>query len=770
MSSTAGALPSAPVVLRRRRPAAIADRRPLVRLAAFLALALYATLRWGTLLRPAPTGRLLALVAVAVALAALGPLLGPRLRVLAVLAAIAGAIAMLAICGLPWTWIRHVRIAVSARAVGEGLQALPRLLVPYKGINEWVRMVLLLGAAVLLLDAALMMAFAMVPERGPAPGGRQPTGDLRRAVAALPLIALAGVPLTLVPSKFPYLQGLVLFGLLALLIWGERLPRGSRATATMACAGVAAVAMVLAPALDSHKPWFNYQTLATGIAVGPQETFDWTQRYGPLNWPRTGRVVLEVGANRADYWKAENLDVFNGTGWSGGPGPALGAGYVDSASLARWTQTVTVTLRGLKTTDVIGPGDLGSPEHATEFMSADASPGRWSSVVPMGPGDTYEVAAYSPHPSPRQLAAAGTTYPDDVLSLELAVQVPAQGSTVPAATVWSDAFGSPPPRVVASSVGGDGKSLIEASPYRAAYRLAQRLRRESATPYALVMRVLRYLQHGYVYDQNPRPSAYPLEDFLFGSRHGYCQQFAGAMALLLRLGGVPARVAVGFTPGQEDTSIHRWLVSDIDAHAWVEVFFPRYGWVRFDPTPAADDPALQHLAPRSSISGTTGSRAAPPSKQGRNGTNPLGGNSQPANAARHHHAGSGGDGLLPGLAALLALTLATGLAIARTRAPHTPEHMLLELERAFARSGRPLKPNVTLSEIARRFQGAPAAQAYVQALSRARFAGGPLPDATQRRAVRAELRAGLGLSGALRAWWALPPVAPRAPRWMRRGR
>ena len=58
------------------------------------------------------------------------------------------------------------------------------------------------------------------------------------------------------------------------------------------------------------------------------------------------------------------------------------------------------------------------------------------------------------------------------------------------------------------------------------------------------------------------------------------------MALLLRMGGVPARVAVGFTNGSYNTSGHDYVVADIDAHAWVEAWFPHYGWVRFDPTPA----------------------------------------------------------------------------------------------------------------------------------------------------------------------------------------
>ena len=97
----------------------------------------------------------------------------------------------------------------------------------------------------------------------------------------------------------------------------------------------------------------------------------------------------------------------------------------------------------------------------------------------------------------------------------------------------------------------------------------------------------RYLADGFTYNENPALTRYPLETFLFASRVGYCQQFSGAMALLLRMGGVPARVAAGFTSGTYDRSSHQWVVTDRDAHAWVEAWFPKYGWVRFDPTPVS---------------------------------------------------------------------------------------------------------------------------------------------------------------------------------------
>ncbi len=92
----------------------------------------------------------------------------------------------------------------------------------------------------------------------------------------------------------------------------------------------------------------------------------------------------------------------------------------------------------------------------------------------------------------------------------------------------------------------------------------------------------------------------PLEAFVFDTRTGYCEYFATAMAVMLRASGIPARVAVGFLPGDlvvppdpdggEERGIYE--VSTSDAHAWVEVLFPGQGWIKFDPTPRADGTTL----------------------------------------------------------------------------------------------------------------------------------------------------------------------------------
>jgi hypothetical protein len=91
--------------------------------------------------------------------------------------------------------------------------------------------------------------------------------------------------------------------------------------------------------------------------------------------------------------------------------------------------------------------------------------------------------------------------------------------------------------------------------------------------------------------------------FVVQTRAGYCQYFAGAMALMLRYLGVPARVAVGFSSGTYDRRRGVWTVTDHDAHAWVEAWFRGYGWLPFDPTPPARRPERGYLsAPYSAAS------------------------------------------------------------------------------------------------------------------------------------------------------------------------
>ena len=90
------------------------------------------------------------------------------------------------------------------------------------------------------------------------------------------------------------------------------------------------------------------------------------------------------------------------------------------------------------------------------------------------------------------------------------------------------------------------------------------------------------------------PGVDVVDDFLFRSRVGWCEQIASSLVVLARSAGIPARVATGFVPGQRDALTGRFVVRERDAHAWAEIFFPGIGWQGFDPTasvPLAGDAA-----------------------------------------------------------------------------------------------------------------------------------------------------------------------------------
>ncbi len=120
-------------------------------------------------------------------------------------------------------------------------------------------------------------------------------------------------------------------------------------------------------------------------------------------------------------------------------------------------------------------------------------------------------------------------------------------------------------------------------------QLAVRITADAQTPTDKAAAIQAYLRSSrFTYNTDPQPgSGYQaLENFLLRDRKGYCEQFAASMAVLARAIGIPSRVAVGFLPGKK-VDTNTWSVSIHDMHAWPELFFAGFGWVRYEPTPAS---------------------------------------------------------------------------------------------------------------------------------------------------------------------------------------
>jgi hypothetical protein len=118
--------------------------------------------------------------------------------------------------------------------------------------------------------------------------------------------------------------------------------------------------------------------------------------------------------------------------------------------------------------------------------------------------------------------------------------------------------------------------------------LAASVTAHAPTPYDKAANIERYLRtsFGYTLDlSGTPPKGDPLAYFLFTRRAGHCEYFAAAMTVMLRTLGVPARYVNGFLPGEYNDVAGDYIVRASDAHSWVEVYFPGYGWMTFDPTP-----------------------------------------------------------------------------------------------------------------------------------------------------------------------------------------
>ncbi len=758
-----------PVAPRARPP--VADRGPAapataparwpgaLRALAFAALVVQGALAWSRQLAPeghrvALQGAALAFAVGAVAAAA-GRLRHTGLRRTAVgVACLAGVCAALPAAGMPVQLLGWRNWGVLADGVGEGIGALPDLNIPYRGLDDWVRWIVMTGAGLLGVVAAVL-AFA--------PGA--PCGRARRSLgAAVALGLLYGVAIVERDPTSPFASGLEWALLLAVFLGADRLAAIRGARPRVAAAAVAAVTMalaaIIAPQLDGARPIVDYRSFGQDIARGKQDVFDWNHSYSPLRWPRDGRELLRVKAKTAAYWKTVSLPRFDGERWlqADSATPTL----VDTP-LPRdrpdWYEDIAVTVRALRSSQYATAG-WTSRIFDQSRRAQPAGSGSFRTVGrPLKTADTYSASVYVPKPTSQELRDAGTVYPDYVrsaLTMELPQRVGGPGVGAGNTTVVEFApFGSTDPRPItylprrAGVVGGT--DILAASGYRRTWALAQELRARATSPFALLRSIRRRVQSGASYTETPRQGRVPLDAFLWDTKEGYCQQFSGAMALLLRMAGVPARVASGFAPGQFDASRGTYVVRDLDAHSWVEAFFPGIGWVTFDPTPTVAPPNSQSSGDGGDTVGDGGSDAS-----ARADVTRAAGSSGSSGAGTS--ASSGGGSVLPwaGLACLVAAALAGGAWW--WRRPHEPLAPVDELRRALRRSGRPAAPGLTLRALERTLVGAPTAQGYVRELSRARYAGGgDGPSHQERAALRRELGTGLGPAGRARAWWALPP-------------
>jgi transglutaminase-like putative cysteine protease len=156
-------------------------------------------------------------------------------------------------------------------------------------------------------------------------------------------------------------------------------------------------------------------------------------------------------------------------------------------------------------------------------------------------------------------------------------------------------------------------------------KIAENVTSSAASPYEKAMLLQQWFTSGqfaYSLEAPPPKRVSDLMDFLETTKAGYCEQFAASMALMARELKIPARVAMGYTPGTPDAK-GNWVVRSRDTHAWPELYFAGIGWVRFEPTPSG--PAGQGTAtvPQYAIPAAAAAPGLPSTSSGPNSSAPA---------------------------------------------------------------------------------------------------------------------------------------------------
>ncbi len=134
------------------------------------------------------------------------------------------------------------------------------------------------------------------------------------------------------------------------------------------------------------------------------------------------------------------------------------------------------------------------------------------------------------------------------------------------------------------------------------------------TPYDKAKAVEVYLKNNFEYNLKIDPPPYNadgVEHFLFTQKEGYSEYFASAMTVMLRSEGIPARLVTGYSLGEKVPDQDVYMVTDRNSHAWVEVYFPSYGWILFEPTPGREIPRAVRATPGLGLDGLEGSALNP---------------------------------------------------------------------------------------------------------------------------------------------------------------
>ena len=271
----------------------------------------------------------------------------------------------------------------------------------------------------------------------------------------------------------------------------------------------------------------------------------------------SNQVIMRVRATVPSFWTAQTFDRWNGTAWSvtspdnhiiDGGSPFI-VPVPDGDALVGTSDIQTFYLAATGPNLVFHAADA----HQVWFPSQGivvSGDGTIRTSLGMGPGTVYTVQSLVDQPTEAQLEQTATSDQSlDLADIQRYTQLPYA--------------------------------------YPRVQQLARKVTAGKATVYNKVEALIAWIgaHTRYSTDIPPLPAgADAVNEFLFGNRVGFCEQISTALTVMLRTLGIPAREADGYVPGSYDPITDLYDIQAKDAHAWVQVWFPYYGWQSFDPT------------------------------------------------------------------------------------------------------------------------------------------------------------------------------------------
>ncbi len=278
---------------------------------------------------------------------------------------------------------------------------------------------------------------------------------------------------------------------------------------------------------------------------------------------KTDEIISDIDAPPRRYWRGSTYDRYNGRGWMTSATDIVDYRAGESAVAE------TNAAQRIVTQEVEWLGAPGIVYATGAFVTADQN---------------FRVARRSPEDAFSVSASAKTYRVESRVSVVGERELRASGANYPA-WVRERYLGS-----------------LDGIPERVR-TLARDLTATAPTPYDRARALETYLRKfPYTLDvPAPPPNRDVVDYFLFDAKRGYCDYYASAMVVLARAAGLPARLVVGYAPGFFDVFTGRLIVTEADAHSWVEIYFPDYGWIEFEPTASRAPFERGEGTPRSEI-------------------------------------------------------------------------------------------------------------------------------------------------------------------------